>query len=464
MMKAFWFLIKLTALVALVVWLADRPGSVRLEWVDLSGDAFVINMHIGLFLAGLVGFVLLSIFIYQVIKTFVDLPKSLSRYNEIKAREKGYKSLTVGLSAVAAGDTKTAVLHAGKARKYLPDDTGLPLLLEAQAARLDGREGDAAKSFVALLEDKDAGFLGVRGLLQASLDAGDYDGALALAEKAVKSYPKQAWILKIAYDLQLRASRWEAARATLKALVKNGGISVEKARSDRAAILTAEAMEAESKGYDIYAEETLKKAMKAASNFVPAGLRLVDIYIQSKEPKKAIKLIEKAWKAQPHALYVPVWEMLVKDGEGADSLQRMRWLGRLEKINGASAELQLAVGRAAMGAGLWGEAREHLRLAESMEPSADIYKALAELEERTSKDEKAAKNWLSLAVSAPGAKSWVCSDTAMRVDEWRPFVSAQSGFNTLDYREPTGRAAPVILLDRASEIRDVIDAPKSKIA
>jgi uncharacterized membrane-anchored protein len=260
MIKALWFLIKVTALIAIVVWLADRPGTMRLDWIDLQGNDIAVNVQIGVFLAALFGFVLLSIFIYQTIKTFVDLPKSMARYNEIKAREKGYKALTLGLAAVAAGDRSGAVKQAKKARKFLPDDTGLPMLLDAQAARLDGRESDAAQSFVALLEDKDASFLGVRGLLQAALDTRDYDTALTLAERAMASYPKQVWILKIAYDLQLKAKTWDRARGTLRALEKSGGISAERAQSDKAAILVAAGDEQLEHGDAVYAFHAIARA------------------------------------------------------------------------------------------------------------------------------------------------------------------------------------------------------------
>lgn len=155
MIKALWFAIKVGVLIALSVWIAERPGSVRIEWMEYT---FTIQM--GFFLLVALVFVLLTLFIYQVLKTFVGFPSSLRRYNEVKAREKGYRALTRGLTAVAAGDKKAAALYSKKASKLLEGDTGLPLLLEAQAARLDGREEDAAQSFVALLEDKDASFWG----------------------------------------------------------------------------------------------------------------------------------------------------------------------------------------------------------------------------------------------------------------------------------------------------------------
>ncbi len=466
MIKALWFLLKVTALIALVVWLADRPGSMRLDWVDLEGNDIVVNVQIGLFLAGLFGFVLLSIFIYQTIKTFVDLPKSMARYNEVKAREKGYRALTIGLSAVAAGDTRTAVKEAARARKFLPQDTGLPLLLDAQAARLDGRESDAAKSFVALLEDKDASFLGVRGLLQAALDARDFDTALTLASKALKSYPKQVWILKIAYDLQLRAKLWEEARGTLKGLEKTGGVSKDKARSDRAAMLVAEGDDALARTYTIYAEETYKAATKAAPEFAPAVTRLAQMYIAGDERKKAVKLIEKSWKLHPHETYLPIWDALIEERKAEEPLERLKWFERLAKINASAPFGLIAAGQAAMDAGLWGEAREYLMRAQGEQPSAALYSALAELEERSTHDEAAIKTWLSRAINGAPQKVWVCRETGRMFNEWMASVPPDGRFNTLEWGDPLAYGAQQMILieDSGDNVRSVLEAPKTDAA
>ena len=107
MIKALWFAIKVAAAIALVVWIAERPGTVRIEWVE-----YTVTVHVGLFLLAAIAFVLLTLFIYQTIKAFVDFPKSYARYSEIRAKEKGYEALTRGLTAVAAGDTKAAVAQA----------------------------------------------------------------------------------------------------------------------------------------------------------------------------------------------------------------------------------------------------------------------------------------------------------------------------------------------------------------
>ncbi len=211
MIRALWFAVKVGALIALAVWVADRPGQVHIEWME-----YTVNMQMGLFLLVMMAAILIAIFIYQFIRALVTFPSSWARYNEIKAREKGWRALTQGLTAVAAGDKAAAGKFSKKASKYLGEDDGLPLLLEAQAARLDGRDHDAAKSFVKLLEHKEAGFLGVRGLLQSAMDAEDYETAHRLCERALKSYPKQKWILNLAFELAIKLRHWDEALKVLK--------------------------------------------------------------------------------------------------------------------------------------------------------------------------------------------------------------------------------------------------------
>lgn len=454
MIRALWFAVKIGALIALAIWIAERPGTVRIEWVE-----YTIIIHIGLFLLGALAFVLLTLFIYQTIKTFVDFPKSLARYNEIKDKEKGYQALTRGLTAVAAGDSRAANIHAKRASKLLKGDTGLPLLLEAQAARLDGREDDAAQSFVALLEDKDASFLGVRGLLQTAMDSGDDEAALALAEKALALHPKQGWILKITYDLHIRLQQWYRAEKILGKAEKFGAVSADKARSDRLALYLAQAEKDMGEGYGSDATLMIRKALKLDPGFAPAVMALADLHVKEGHPRKAQSLVLKAWKTHPHGGLAEYWLSLLHEDKATDKLARLRWCEKLLKANADSAAGQLMAGRAAMDAGLWGEAREFFKRAEDLHPSASLYQALATLEERSGHDETAIKNWLEKAAGAPAEKAWLCRETGLVYPRWAPVAQPHGSFNTIEWRAPSAYGEPVVLLnDDTAKRGDMADA------
>jgi HemY protein len=458
MLKALWFMVKVGLLTALAVWIAERPGTVKVEWLE-----YTLTVHVGFFLLAFLGTMLLAILIYNIIRTFVDFPKAYRRYAEIKGREKGYRALTLGLTAVAAGDAKTAVKEAQRSRRLLYNDTGLPLLLEAQAARLDGREEDARRSFIALLENKDAGFLGVRGLLQAALDMGNYTKALELAQQALKLYPKQPWILRTVYDLEIRQRHWEVARTLLQRAEKTGAMTAEQIKSDRAAIYLAEAEEAAKQNNW---NEAIKKAKKAADQnpgFTPATLRLARLYNNSGNRRKAVAMVEKAWKAQPHPELATVWDALVPPKKSKKPLSRMAWFEKLVEMNPNAMESHLAAGRAAMEEGLWGEARQYFRRAEEIESTARLYTLWTDLEERAGQGEDILASLAERAATVLPDKTWVCRETGRIYPEWSPIAQPHGAFNTIEWAYPYGSAGDdSILIERYEGVSEVLlEAPRA---
>lgn len=447
MIRALWFLLKAALLIGAALWVAEHPGTVQLDWMD-----YKITIHIGLFLLGFLALLWLSMVLYRVIWSFISFPASLRRYREIKRKEKGYKALTLGLTAVAAGDAKTAAYQAYRTTRFLPDDTGLPLLLQAQAARMDGRAEDAQDSFKRLLENKDAGFLGVRGLLQTALDQGRYEEALTLARQGLDSYPKQQWLLTSVYDLEVRLERWDEARATLKRMEKAGACTPEKAQSDRIALWLAEAgVGVGSHGIASHDGEArlkrLKRAYKDGPAFAPAALALAELYEERGQRRKAVSVLEKSWKKAPHPTLLPLWDRLAPVKKGPHA--RLRWYEHLLSLNPEHPESLLAAGQAAMHEGLWGEARTYLMKALDVQPSARIYNTLAELEDRSAHDEKAALHWREEAANAPAQPCWTCTQTGRLYERWLPVAYPHHAFNTIIWGVPrlsapdlTGLSAP----------------------
>ncbi|MFK7840144.1 MAG: heme biosynthesis protein HemY [Bdellovibrionales bacterium] len=463
MFRTLLFLVKVTLFVGVFIWLAEQEGSVRIDWLG-----YTINAHVGLFLAGLLTVILLSIFVYRVLKTFVDFPSSYRYYSEIRAKNKGYQALTRGLTAVAAGDTKAAIKHAGQARNLMPDDQGLPLLLEAQAARLEGRESDAQESFVSLLENKDTSFLGVRGLLQASMDAGDHKGALEMARRALRLHPKQPWILRTVYDLEIADRQWSAATQTLKRAERVGAIVKERALSDRVAMALAIALSAEEEGLHDVAVSQYRKAQTLDPLSIPAVLLSAEYFIRVEKPKKAISLIEKIWKKAPHAAFVDVWTRLMPNAHDTDALQRLKWYEKLVSINPSNARIQVAAGTAASEAALWGEARKFFDSAEEIRPSKELYKALAFLEDKASGDEHASRLWLEKAADVAAERVWICRESGRVYPHWSPIAAPHGGFNTIEWNYRIGEDAdngePVLLTSVVAAHDDtIIEVPNEHI-
>ena len=441
MIRALWTLVKISIVVAAVVWIAEHPGTIQIVWLEYD-----MTIHIGFFLFALLVLVVAGIVIFSMVKGALDMPKTLVRYRDMTNKDKGFKALTIGLTAVAAGDAKSASYQAHRARAFLSNDNPLPTLLEAQAARLKGDELEASRAFIALMDNKDAAFMGVRGLLQSALDNGDYKSALELGHRALEDYPKQGWILCIVYDLEIKARNWDSAKKILYRAEKAGAIAVNKAQSDRVAMLLAEAEEFKQLGQEEFFFRALNKAYKFDKNFLPTALRLGRMYIERGKQKAAVSLVEKAWKRNPHPGLVALWAEAYQPPKDNDPMARVRWFEKLLSYNTESVEGLQALANVMIQEGLWGEARKHLEKAETIRPNVSLYKLWARLEERATHDDAEVRSWLEKAADAPRERVWICSETGRIYDEWSP-ISDQGLFNTIIWDFPQGRSVHSSLLN-----------------
>lgn len=463
MIRALFFLLKVAVLSLLAVWIAAREGTVRLNWNDVQGNDIAVNIHLGLFLLALLGTFLVAMLIFRMISGVAHFPKSWARYQDIRRREKGFRALTLGLTAVAAGDTKIAGYQAQRAEKLLPEQTALGLLLKAQAARLEGNEGEANQYFTALLEDKDAAFLGMRGLLQSALEQKNYGAGLNLARQALAIHPKQVWILRITYDLEVRQRDLDSALKTLYRLEKAKGIDKEKAISDRIAMLLYEADQHILAKADTQALKLLEKAYGYRPAYVPTVTRLAALYLRLGRGKKAANLIEKSWKTKPHPDLMPLWGKAAPKSKSVSAAALYTWYERLLESNTASAENQLALAEAAIDCGLWGEARLHLKMAESKRNSKRLYLLYAELEEKAGRSAKNMQEYLQLSATAPSERCWICSETGRTYDQWHAYAMPHGSFNTIVWDYPLDHENAIILdyERRQSQPAPVIEAPRS---
>jgi len=431
LLKAIWFFIQIAIIVGAAVWLYDQPGSIEIAVQD-----YTVSVKAGLFLLCLGIFITLALILYNLFNAILNVPRALSNLHARNKKQKGYIALTRGLTSVAAGDAKVASQYAAQTRRLLPEDKGLPILLEAQAARLRGDELQARKSFMELVENKDAGFLGLRGLLKSSLDEGNDKEALTYARKALAAYPKQGWILRTVYKLELKNHQWAEAQKTLKQAVKNKAIAKDEADKDLSVILYIEADQERQLGYTKTADKKLAQAYKFNPDFIPIAASYAQNCLDQGKKRKARKIIEACWKKNPHPDLVSLWDQLSPENKPTDPMRRLGWYEKLVALKPDSAEGQIAAAKAAMQDGFWEEARAYLNIAERIEPSARLYKLYAELEEETSHDDQEIRNWLKKAASAPASKVWYCRQTGHVYDRWMPIAPPHGSFNTIRWGYP----------------------------
>ena len=437
--------------VLIAVLIADRPGEVEFTW-----QGYVIETSVGILLlivATLMGAAAVS---YRFWRGMIQAPGSLLRARSGSRRESGYRALTNGMVAVAAGDPDAARRFAKKADALL-DDPPLTMLLSAQAAQLTGDEQAATRYFEAMLDRRETEFLGLRGLINQALKRDDRVKALSLVDRARTLRPSTPWVHAAAFDLEVRQRKWSEAQTSLASAVKAGAIDATTGRRHKAAILIERSREAEAAGDAASAMEHAHKAAALMPDFTPAVIREARLLNRVGKGKQAIRLLEKAWTQAPHQSLAQAFLEIAPPDESA--LDRVQRLDRLHRLRPEAPELLPVLGEVALAAELWGSARGHLMKALAEMPSRRIYRLLGELESGEHDDAVKARNWLTKAEEAPEDPAWVCSVCGTSHAVWTALCRHCGSFNSLEWRsaatpqlaEPsTPATAPIALAPPAA--------------
>src|SRR5690349_9421756 len=92
------YALKLALLIAIAVWLADRPGHVEIHW-----QGRVIETSVAVLVAAVAALMLVAAWLYRLWRSLRRAPGRFVEGRRFARREKGYRALTRGMVAVAAG-------------------------------------------------------------------------------------------------------------------------------------------------------------------------------------------------------------------------------------------------------------------------------------------------------------------------------------------------------------------------
>jgi len=440
-MRALPAVIVIGLLVAAAVYVADRPGSVEVIWQGWRVDTSVAVLVLGVVLAAMAAAAL-----FHILRKIIGGPRAFMRSRREKRRREGYRALTQGMVAVAAGDAEEAQKFARKADVLLAEPP-LTLLLSAQAAQLNGDDRAAQRYFIAMIERKETEFLGLRGLIMQALRGGDEGTALTLIERARKLRPRTPWVLSSLFELQARAGKWRDAEATLVEASKRKALPAPESRHRHAVLLHEKSRTAESSGEVREALEHAAKAHKLDPGFAPATVRYANLLRVGGKRRPAAKAIESGWRAQPHPALAEAYGSLFAE---EPPLQRLKHVERLAAQNPGHRESRIALAGAALHARLWGEARRHLEAAgaaagsdSALPPTPRVCRLMAELEQAERDNHGAARAWLARATATSSLdETYICDACGAESAGWTPLCSHCRGFDSLRWRAPGGTAAP----------------------
>jgi len=439
------FSIKVAVLVAAAYWLVQRPGNVSIDWLG-----YRVDTSFGVLLLAVAVLVALGAVLYRLWRALRRAPHDIGRSIAGGRRRRGYKALTQGMVAVAAGAPEEAERWARKADSLL-DEPPLTMLLSAQAAQLNGDEAAARRYFQAMLENPETRFLGLRGLLTQALRDGDDAAALGYARQAYELRPRTPWVVTALFDLSERGGDLETAERAIRDAARIKALPAPEADRKHAVLLVERARAARAAGRRDEALKLAREAQRRVPGLVPASALLAELLIAEGRAGKAAKLIERAWAAAPHP---DLARLYLEARPTGDPLERYQRTMRLTGAAAGHVESHLALARAALAARLWGEARRHLKAAAGPEgldgrPGEAVCRLMAEVAEAEEGDELAARAWLERAAAAPADPTWVCGSCGASAPEWSPRCRACGAFDGLAWRRPP--VAPVLLAGEAAK-------------
>lgn len=443
-----WFVVAAAAMLG-AVWLAERPGTLTAEW-----QGWRLDTSVGAVMVAIVVLVLVSVGGWLLYRWIAGAPGALLEGWGESRRRRGYRELTQGLAAVAAGDGAEAQKHARKAEQLLSEPP-LTLLLSAQAAQLTGDRDAAKRAFDAMLEDEQMAFLGLRGLIGQALRDGDQAKALAYAERAFKLRPQTPWVVHSLFDMQAQVGQWKAAQETLDTGIRRKVVTPDKGRTLRALLLVERSREAEREGRAADALALAREAFGLAPERIAVTHQFARLQFAAGDAKKAMKTLERGWALAPH----PDLATLYLDASGeTDALKRVGVVRRLAGQNPADIESHLALARASLDAGLWGEARRHLDAAAGTHPPVRVCRLMAEVEERAQSGQEKVHEWLARAAAAPADRAWRCTACGAHHEAWRPVCESCGAFGTLQWRAP-GTYGQILPPESANQVRPAATLP-----
>ena len=423
-------------------WLADRPGTVTIEWLgyQIETSAFIAAVVI-------VALASLCILVFAVLRYVWTRPAAVASYVHNRRRKQGLDALSRGLLAIGVGDRAQAQRYAGIAGRYLPREP-LTALLRAQAAQLKGDPAAARRAFEAMLDRPETQLLGLRGLFLEAKRSNDQEAALALAEQAVKREPKLSWGVNALFDLQARAGDWDGAMNTLAIARQNGHVDTDTANRRRAVLLTAEAREAEV--FDPNKALTLaNEALRLAPSLVPAAELAGRLFTSKGDTRAASRQIVRTWKLSPHPDLAVAYAFAKPGLSPKDRLKRVEYLAGLtpDDIEGA-----LAIAEAAIEAQAWQEARDALAPYLADHPSARLCALMARIEAGEG-DKGREREWLARGLRAPRDRAWIADGYIS--DRWLPVSPVTGAIDAFQWKAPVdaiGRGDDTPLIEENGDI------------
>ncbi len=439
MIRVVLFVLVIAAFAFGAVWLADRPGDVVITWLGRRVETSVMVLVLAV-----AAIAVLSTLLWSTLRAITNLPRAIANQLRTRRGMRGYLAVSQGLVAVGSGDLAAARRFSAEAGRIAPGEP-LTLLLQAQTAQLGGERETATHSFQRMAGRDDTRLLGLHGLFIEARRRNDPAAALLYAEEAAREAATPPWAGQAVLEFRCVAGDWSGALERLDRNLSSGLIDKAMHRRRRAVLLTAQALAAEESDRD-RAKALALEAVKLAPTLVPAAALSGRFLSEAGELRKSARIIENAWRANPHPDLADVYAHLRSGDSARERLARIQSLAA--QVPAGNIEAALAVARAALDAQEFAVAREVLEPLAST-PTKRVAALMAELERKQHGDEGRARAWMVRALRARRDPAWTADGFVS--ERWLPASPITGHLDAFEWKDPLAGDEPSGVLIEAEE-------------
>ena len=434
-------LVRILLLIAAVIgltygaqYLLGTQGGVQVTVAGTEYSFQPLDAAIGLALlvAAIWVFLKLLSLLVAVLKFLSGDETALSRWQGRSRERRGYRALSEGMMALAAGEGRQAITKAAQAERYLQKPE-LTRLLVAQAAEITGDRDKATATYKEMIRDEKTRFVGVRGILKQKLLAGETDTAKQLAEEAFRLRPRNEEIQDTLLKLQADAHDWAGARQTLAAKLKHGSLPRDVYYRREAVLALSEAQDVLDPDASIEDREQAIEANRKSPDLIPAAAMAARSLISKGKNRAAARILRKAWESQPHPDLASAFAEIAPD-ETPD--QRVKRFENLFSANPDNLDTKLIKAELLVAAEDFPAAGRIVTELVNDDADARVMTLMAAIERGKGADEAVVRGWLAKAVTAKRGPQWVCSVCGKVHDRWTPICDNCGGFDTLVWTTP----------------------------
>ena len=398
MVKVILYVSGLALAVAVAVWFANQPGIVTLDWLGWR-----INTSVAVLFVIIIVLLIVGAFLIRAWSALVGVGRAFKNSRKDKRLNRGLTALAAGFAAVRGEDSASAQKAVRDASAAIGDHQAVRLLDE-QTALMMGDTTRASSEARDLLTDPTTELAALRDLTETAKTAGDLEGALIQAQRALSRKNPPRWAVITVLNLQIALARWQDAAATAERKDLENAFSIADVPRLKAAIYTHAAAAALATQDVNLAIKLARQALTADATHSPGAAILGRALDADGKGKKAAAELEKSWALNPHPAVLAAY---IELAPGETVLARASRVEALVSGNAEHPESRLATAESSLKAELWGQARSRLKPLLNQTASAPhrarAAALMAQVELSENGDTQAATKYLALALDSKTA-------------------------------------------------------------